>query len=176
MATHPLYRLEWQPGERNLLGISVGTGMADDPSFNANINIAANLAGLPGTLMRGIQIEQDINCRIVGRCSYRDFIDRELRDLTCRDAGMDSSVDGWREAAHIPLDRDLGRAFLYARYNADLSAEGLSALGCGKMEPEKVQKLDAVDQVDNLFQIGLSAGKAIKLEHFGSFVERVATA
>lgn len=174
MATHPLYRLRWQPGEKNLLVISVGTGMADDPSFNANINIAANLAGLPGTLMRGIQIEQDINCRVVGRCSYGDFIDRELRDLTCREAGDDISACDWREAPHIPLDRDLGRAFLYTRYNADLSGEGLDALGCGKMDSEKVQKLDAVDQIDNLVQIGLCAGKKIKLEHFGSFAERAA--
>jgi predicted acylesterase/phospholipase RssA len=174
MATHPLYRLEWQTGERNLLVISVGTGMADDPSFNTNINIAANLAGLPSTLMRGIQIEQDINCRFVGRCTYGDFIDRELRDLTCREAGIDISANEWREAPHIPLGRDLGRAFLYARYNADLSAEGLNALGCGQMDPGKVQKLDAVDQIDNLVQIGLSAGQKIKLEHFGSFAERAA--
>jgi hypothetical protein len=176
MATHPLYRLEWQAGEKNLLVISVGTGMADDPSFNTNINIAANLAGLPSALMRGIQIEQDINCRTVGRCTYGDFIDRELHDLTCRESGIDVSVNDWREAPHIPLERDLGRAFLYARYNADLSAEGLDALGCGKMIPDKVQKLDAVEQIDNLVQIGLSAGKKIKLEHFGSFAERAATA
>lgn len=176
MATHPLYRLEWQTGEKNLLIISVGTGMADDPSFNTNINIAANLAGLPSTLMRGIQVEQDINCRVVGRCSYGDFIDRELRDLTCREAGVDTTAQDWREAPHIPLDRDLGRAFLYARYNADLSAEGLDALGCSKMDPKKVQKLDAVDQVDNLLEIGFSAGEKIKLEHLGAFAERAGTA
>ena len=42
------------------------------------------------------------------------------------------------------------------------------------MDPEKVQKLDAVDQIDNL-QIVLSSGEDMKLEHLGSFVERVAT-
>ena len=171
MATHPLYRLEWQPGEKNLLLISVGTGIADDPSFKANANIVSNLSGLPSTLMHGIQIEQDINCRIAGRCTYGDFIDRELRDLICRDADTDCSVEAWREAPQIPLERDLGRAFLYARYNADLSAEGLQALGCGNMDPEKVQKLDAVDQMDNLLNIGLSAGKKIKLEQLGPFAD-----
>ena len=176
MATHPLYRLEWQTGEKNLLLVSIGTGMADDPSFKSKVNIVSNLTGLPGTLMHGIQIDQDINCRIAGRCTYGDFIDRELRDLTCRDAGMDSSVDVWREAPEIPLDRDLGRAFLYARYNADLSAEGLSALGCSSMDPEKVQQLDAVDQIDNLLTIGRSAGKKVNLEHFGTFAQRAASA
>lgn len=98
MATHPLYRLGWNTGEENLLLISIGTGMADDPSFGGNINIVSNLAGIPGTLMRGIQVEQDINCRITGRCTYGDFIDRELRDITCRDAEIDSSIEEWRKA------------------------------------------------------------------------------
>ena len=65
---------------------------------------------------------------------------------------------------------------LCARYNADLSAEGLSALGCGNMDPERVQELDAVDQVENLLKIGLSAGEKIKLEHFGSFAQQAAVA
>ena len=175
MATHPLYRLEWPIGEKNLLLISIGTGMADDPQSRANVNIVSNLTGLPSTLMHGIQIEQDINCRIAGRCTFGDFIDRELRDLTCREAGLDCSVEEWQEAPHVPLDRELGRAFLYARYNADLSAEGLSALVCGDMDPEKVQKLDAVDQIENLLKIGLSAGQKIKLEHFRPFTRQAAT-
>jgi hypothetical protein len=176
MATHPLYRLEWRTGERNLLLVSVGTGVADSPNSKRNVNILSNLTGIPGELMHGIQIEQDINCRITGRCTYGDLIDRELRDLTCRDADIECTVDEWRAAPHIPLDHDLGRSFLYARYNADLSAEGLSALGCGNMDPEKVQKLDAVDQMDNLLTIGLSAGKKINLAHFGAFAQESATA
>ena len=176
MATHPLYRLGWKTGEENLLLISVGTGMADDPSFGSNINIASNLAGLPGTLMRGIQVEQDINCRIAGRCTYGDFIDRELRDITCRNAGADSSLEEWRKADHLPLNRDLGRAFLYARYNADLSQEGLDALGCGSMDPKRVQQLDGVDQIDNLLEIGLKAGEKIEAGHLGSFVRKAGAA
>jgi uncharacterized protein len=169
MATHPVYRLGWETGERNLLLVSVGTGTADNPSFKGNINIVSNLAGIPSTLMHAVQIDQDINCRVFGRCTYGDFIDRELRDLTCRDAGVECTVEEWQRAEHTALDRDLRRAFLYARYNADLSQEGLDALGCGKMDPERVQKLDAVEQIGNLLQIGLSAGEKIRLEHFGSF-------
>ena len=68
------------------------------------------------------------------------------------------------------------RCRLHARCNADLSAEGLSALGCGNMDPEKVQKLDAVDQIGNLLKIGVSAGEKIRLEHFGPFAQQAATA
>lgn len=176
MATHPAYRLEWQTGEKNLLLVSVGTGMADDPSFKSSVNIVSNLAGLPSTLMHGVLVDQDINCRIVGRCTYGDFIDRELRDLTCRDAGIECTAEEWQKAEHTSLDRDLGRAFLYARYNADLSRAGLDALGCTGMDPEKVQKLDGVDQIDNLLQIGEKTGDKIRLEHFGSFAKQAATA
>src|SRR5581483_9657983 len=85
MATHPAYQLGWKTGEKNLLLISFGTGIADTLGSNASANIAVNLAGLPGALMHTIQIEQDINCRTVGRCTFGAHIDRELQDLTCRD-------------------------------------------------------------------------------------------
>jgi uncharacterized protein len=175
MATHPTYRLNWQTGERQLLLISVGTGAAADPRFKNNINIAANLASLPGALMHGSQIDQDINCRVLGRCTYGDFIDRELRDLTCRDSDGDCTIEEWQKTEHTPLTQDLGRAFLYARYNADLSREGLDALGCSHLDPEKVQKLDAVEQIENLLQIGIASAKQVALQHFGSFVQQVRT-
>jgi len=50
MATHPAYRLGWKTGERNLLLISMGTGMADTIDSNSTSNIAANLAGLPSAI------------------------------------------------------------------------------------------------------------------------------
>jgi uncharacterized protein len=170
MATHPAYQLEWKAGEDKLLLVSLGTGMADTLGANASANIAANLAGLPSALMHTIQIEQDINCRTVGRCMFGAHIDRELQDLTCRDKSYSSPREEWEKADHLPLSKGLGRAFLYARYNADLSAEGLKALGCGNMDPAKVQRMDGVDQIDNLLKIGEKAGRNIDLKHFGSFV------
>jgi hypothetical protein len=170
MATHPAYQLEWQTGERNLLLVSLGTGMADTLGGNGSANIAVNLAGLPSALMHTIQIEQDINCRMLGRCTFGDHIDRELQDLTWRNKSFSCERAEWEAAEQLPLATDLGRAFLYARYNADLSSEGLEALGCGGLDPEKVQKMDGVDQIDNLLEIGERAGERIDLKHFGPFV------
>jgi uncharacterized protein len=116
-------------------------------------------------------VDQDTNCRTIGRCTYGEPLDREIRDLLCRDASEDCSVDEWLKAENKSLDQDLGRAFLYARYNANLSAEGLSNLELPDIDPEKVQKLDAVDQMDNLLKIGTAAARQIDLKHFGSFVE-----
>jgi len=73
MATDPAYRLGWKTGEDQLLLISVGTGAAENRGATAaapNRNIFSNVAGMPGDLMYGIQVDQDINCRTVGRCTY----------------------------------------------------------------------------------------------------------
>ena len=66
--------------------------------------------------MYGAQVDQDINCRVVGRCVHGAPIDRELGDLIPR------RVEG-DEKKEVPLSEDLGRAFLYARYNAELSSD-----------------------------------------------------
>jgi patatin-like phospholipase len=164
MATAPGYRLGWATGERNLMLVSIGTGAAatlGPEALAPETNIAATLAGLPGSLMYGASVDQDINCRVIGRCVYGAPIDRELGDMIPRDA----------QGGDIPLDEDLGRHFLYARYNADLSEEGLQQLGVAGVEAEAVRKLDAVDHVDDLFRIGQAAASEVKLvKQFGALV------
>jgi uncharacterized protein len=162
MATQTPYRLNWKTGERNLLLVSVGTGAA--PRLDADVysqeNILENVANIPSALMYGAQVDQDINCRMVGRCVYGDIIDRELGDLVPRD----------ENGAPIPLSQDLGRAFLYTRYNADLSSNWLNKMGLGDIDPGQVGKLDSVDHIDNLRRIGRRVGEEVELEHFGPFL------
>jgi hypothetical protein len=171
MATHPSYHLCWPPGERSMLLVSLGTGAASSPMSKSNLNIAANLTSLPGVLMYSTQVDQDLSCRMLGRCTYGDLIDREVRDLTCRDLDEPCTVDAWLAAPHKPLTQDLGRAFLYARYNAELSQEALDAAGLSDIEAAKVQRLDAVNQIDNLIRVGKTyAEKQVDLAHLGGFV------
>jgi patatin-like phospholipase/acyl hydrolase len=162
MATQEAYKLNWKTGEKNLLLVSVGTGAA--PSLDTNVyaqdNIAQNLATIPSALMYGAQVDQDINCRMVGRCTYGEPIDNELGDMIPRDA----------DGHEIPLSQDLGRAFLYARYNADLRRAWLDKMGLGDIDPAKVSKLDSVEYIADLRRIGRRVGEEVKLEHFGSFV------
>ena len=162
MATQSPYRLNWKTGERNLLLVSVGTGAAAqlDSDVYAQDNIAQNLANIPSALMYGSLVDQDINCRMVGRCVYGEIIDRELGDLIPRDENGDK----------IPLSEDLGRAFLYARYNADLSSPWLNRMGLGDIDPGKVSKLDSVDYIGDLRRVGKRVGEEVKIEHFGPFV------
>jgi hypothetical protein len=174
MATVAPYRLNWRTGERNLLLVSVGTGSAASPGAGIDqpdSNLISNVAGLPGNLMYGIQVDQDINCRVVGRCSFGAHIDRELLDLAPRELGAPVTEEEIRQAPVMPLSTDLGRAFLYTRYNADLSQEGLEGLGLGGLDAKQMQKMDAVANIPDLLKIGSEvAAQQIRLEHFGAFV------
>jgi|RhiMetdeSRZDD1v2_1073273.scaffolds.fasta_scaffold146956_2 hypothetical protein len=163
MATQPPYKLNWKTGERNLFLLSIGTGAAphlDAEVYSPGKNLVSNLAGLPAALMYGAQVDQDINCRAVGRCVYGAPIDRELGDLIPRDD----------RGTPFPLSQDLGRAFLYARYNLDLSSEGLHTMGLGDVDPTKVGKLDSVEHIDDLSRVGKRLAQEVRLEHFGPFV------
>jgi uncharacterized protein len=163
MATLAPYKLAWRTGEKNLLLISVGTGAA--PNLDGDIlapekNAISNLAGLPGALMYSALVDQDINCRTVGRCVHGAVIDREMGDLIPRDAA----------GVKIPLSQDLGRAFLYARYNAELSRAGLDLLGLPDVDPEQVSKLDSIRSIPDLRRVGQEVGKQVEIGHFGAFV------
>ena len=170
MATYPAYKLGWQTGEKNLLVISVGTGSA--PKLNAEVygggrNAFSNLVNFPTALMYGAAVDQDINCRIVGRCIHGgDFdaqlgccdtqIDREIGDLVFR------ADDG----SPVSLEEDKGRQFLYARYNAELSNSWLGKRGLGDIEPASVAQLDSVDHIDDLVRVGQGLAREVKREHF----------
>jgi hypothetical protein len=165
MATLPEYKLGWKTGENNLLVISIGTGAApelDAEVYSPGKNALSNLAGIPAALMYGASVDQDTNCRTIGRCVYGAPLDREIGDLIPRD----------KEGKPIPISQDLGRAFLYARYNADLSFDGLRKMGLGDIDPKKVGQLDSVDALGDLSRVGKKLAEEVTLKQFGPFVEK----
>ncbi|HEX6730397.1 MAG TPA: patatin-like phospholipase family protein [Pyrinomonadaceae bacterium] len=159
MATASSYNLNWKKGEDNLLVMSVGTGSAprmDAEVYSSGKSAFTNLANFPAALMYGAQVDQDINCRMVGRCIHGAEIDRELGDLIPRDGAGNP----------IPLAERLGREFLYARYNAELSGRWLSAHGLGNVDAANVSKLDSVEHINDLVRVGKALAEEVKLEHF----------
>jgi hypothetical protein len=166
--------LNWPKGERNLLLVSVGTGAAategttaDDPASN----MLSTGIGIPSALMYGSLIDQDINCRTVGRCSYGAVIDRELLDMVPREGTDLGTLTERLARPRVPLSTDLGRSFLYARYNVDLSRSGLTALKFPTVDPGVVQKMDKADKehIDLLLTIGAKAAEQVDASHFGTF-------
>jgi uncharacterized protein len=173
MATEPAYRLNWTKGEKNLMLVSIGTGAAESAGATAsapNKNIVSTVAGLPGALMYAMQVDQDISCRTVGRCTFGAPLDRELMDLVPRELKDGMTLEECYAARKIPLASDLDRHFLYARYNADLSHTGLNELGFPDVDPDTIQKMDCPDNIPTLLKIGQAAAKKVDPLHFGWFL------
>ncbi len=174
-ATDPAYRLQWPKGEKNLLLVSVGTGAAPTEGSTASDpehNLLSTGLGIPGALMYGSLVDQDINCRAIGRCTYGDVIDRELLDMVPREGNDEGKLTERLQRTRVPLEKDLGRDFLYARYNVDLSDEGLKTLEITDVKAEDARKMDKADpeQIDALLRIGSKAAAQVKVkEHFGVF-------
>jgi hypothetical protein len=60
--------------------------------------------------------------------------------------------------------------FTYVRYTADLSRKGLDDLGLGHARPEEVQKLDSVDAIPQMQEVGRAvAARKVHAEHFARF-------
>jgi predicted acylesterase/phospholipase RssA len=152
------YKLLWETGEDKMLIVSVGTGSAPrlgPTSLHPSRSLIEVGISIAGEMMNGMAYDQDINCRTVGRCVFGPNLDREVWDLV----------------SAKPLSENLGRAFLYARYDPELTREGLDALGFGKVSPEAVSKLDSIAAVKDLIAIGKAyAAKSVDIDaHWGEF-------
>jgi len=159
MATQSPYNLNWKTGEKELLIVSVGTGSAS--SSGVYDHLGETLTKLPNNLMYAMQVDQDINCRTVGRCVFGAPIDRELHDLIPMDI----------HGKMLALESDAGRHFTYARYNADLSENGLKEVGLEHIDSDAVREMDSTKHIAELRTVGRTVGKiqvSVKehLKHF----------
>jgi uncharacterized protein len=169
LATEPAYALEWQPGERNLLIVSLGTGSAPTTSSDAAPFIPAAALSTLTHVMDGAHIDQDMNCRTIGRCTTGPFLDREVLDLVPRQGPDAGTLDERLARPRVPLAQDLGRRFLYARYDATLTRKGLHDLGIDG-NPDELKKMNNAERANmhNLLAVGRSVAKSISLADFGS--------
>jgi hypothetical protein len=157
MATLDSYQLCWPATESELLLVSVGTGTcpkADDRLRPDGMNLLFNASSVPAALMHAALNEQDLLCRVFGRCRHGAPIDLEVGDLMHGKGLLDN------------------RLFSYVRYNAVLSRRGLDDLGLPDLVPEQVQKLDSVAHVGDLRRVGQAAASDVAVEHFAGFLER----
>jgi uncharacterized protein len=156
MATLEPYKMDWAVGEDQLLVVSIGTGAS--PLANADLapgdmNLLYNAGSIPSALMSAALNEQDLLCRVFGRCLAGDLLDREVGDL---------------KMAKGPLGTN--KFFTYVRYNTELTSEGLTELGLVQIKPEQVQQLDSVKYIGELQQVGRAVAKQVLREHFAKFV------
>ena len=155
MATLEPYRLQWETGEDRMLVVSVGTGKAADANKDlapSDMNLLYNATSIPSALMYAALNEQDLLCRVFGRCLVGDELDREIGDL-------------------IGVDGPARKQFTYLRYNAELTREGLDDLGLQRIEPDQVSALDSLDGMPQLQKLGKAlAEKRLDPAHYKGFL------
>lgn len=155
-ATLEPYAINWPSGEDRMLVVSVGTGNTAKVSewLNpAGRGLLTNAEAIPTALIYAALNEQDMLCRVFGRCRVGHALDREIGTLI---------------GAKGPVEP---RLFTYVRYDFDTSAAGLARLGITDVDPESVQKLDATDQIPALQRIGRRVGETlVDMEHYRAFV------
>ncbi|NES99105.1 MAG: patatin [Sphaerospermopsis sp. SIO1G1] len=156
MATAEPYQLNWQAGEDNMLLVSVGTGLTPERNENLKtweMNTIYSAKNIPSALMLASQNEQDLLCRIFGKCLSGDPIDGEVGDLIGTKGPSESKL------------------FTYLRYDVELTRQGLDKLGgLDNIKVENVQKMDSTQHMDELERIGKAIAKKVKPEHFANFV------
>jgi patatin-like phospholipase/acyl hydrolase len=155
MATIEPYRVQWETGVDKMLVVSVGTG--NTAKANADLDpdqmhLLYSATTIPSALIYGAQNQQDMLCRVFGKCLAGDPLDREIGDLT---------------ATPSPAGKKL---FTYLRYDADVSRDGLDALGLQNIEPEHVQLMDSVDYIGEIQRVGQAvASRKVNPEHYAGF-------
>ena len=155
MATFEPYKVCWPAGEDKILVVSVGTGMSSEANKDLQpeqMNLIYNAKSIPSALMFAALNEQDLLCRVFGKCLSGDMIDREVGDCIGKKGPVEPKL------------------FTYVRYNLELSRNGLDASGLTDIDPKTVQKLDSTDYIEDLQRIGVSfAGQKVKADHFAGF-------
>ena len=156
MATLDRYNLKWPTGVDKMLLVSIGTGNVPDANQNLkaqDMNVLYNAQKIPAALMLAARIQQDFLCRVFGKCLVGGSLDREVGDMI-------GSVGALEE-----------KLFTYLRYDVELTKKVLTQLGLPNIDIDKVQKMDAVDSIKDLYSIGKAiADHHLKPEHFEVFV------
>jgi uncharacterized protein len=156
MATAEPYNLCWPAGEEQMLVVSVGTGLTPNvqPDLDAKkMNLLYQATSLPPALMFAAQNEQDLLCRIFGKCLAGESIDGEVGDLI----GATGAVNP--------------KLFTYVRYDAELSQKGLDRLGLEHLNAANIQQMDSVKYMSELQEVGKAVAKKVDFSEkdFGAF-------
>ena len=150
-STTSSYGLNWATGEQSMQVLSIGSGTVKQIRPNLKIretNVINSVLGMPDTMIQASIREQDILCRTFGRCIYGNKMDPELDDMSTTDTAIKD------------------RLFTYSRVSPDISVEGLSRLGLDHIAVDDVFKIDCVDALDQLLEIGAAEAKKITVDSY----------
>jgi uncharacterized protein len=145
VATLPEYRIGFATGEDRLVLVSVGTGMTRKhpmPKAIENMHLLDQAKSSFKLLLDSVSANQDMLCRLWGRCLVGEPIDSEIGDL--KDSALVSP-----------------KLFSYLRYNRLFSPEELIAPELGNL-----MEMDNLGSIDFLRDAGAAyARSAVQADH-----------
>jgi patatin-like phospholipase/acyl hydrolase len=139
MATAQPYGVGWPTGEDRIHLVSVGTGKSnlDGSHLRAQTqHLLQHASTIPAALMNAAAEQQDLLCRLVGRCRFGAKLDSEIGDLV------------------NPTVRAIPPQMTYWRFNPDLSAKSLADLGLSHLVPREIAALDGIDRIPAMCEVG----------------------
>jgi hypothetical protein len=149
----PEYGVGFPAGEEKLLLVSIGTGRREMRYGTGEIQdmtVLSHAISVIQTLMDEVAVEQDILCRVLGRCRFGAPLDRELGELTQADPAQP-------------------RRFSYVRYNHTYSAEEVTS-AC--QAHRSSWALDSLALIPVIRAAGARyARENVDLAHFQGFLE-----
>ncbi len=159
IATAAPYAVNWATGVDKLLVVSVGTGGAAKAQLDLKTNdmhVLYNASNLPGALMNAAAAGWDMACRVLGDCRFGGRIDREFGSML----GEPGQPPNWSSP----------KLFAYARYDPDVTTEGLSALGLQDISATSMQEMDSVRHMPDIQRVGKEfARQHVSLDHLRGF-------
>lgn len=159
MATARAYGMSWKTDPDQLLVVSVGTGNAPRarPGLAPDdLWLLDHARSVPSALMNGASAGWDMSCRILGECRFGGPVDREFGDGVVGH-GQEPNWTGPKQ-------------FAYVRYDPDVTAAGLRALGLDDVAPAAVQVMDSVEHVDAIQRVGRAYAGFVSRAHFRGFL------
>jgi uncharacterized protein len=158
MSTIDMYNLNWPVGEDRMLLVSLGTGTPSRAQAGLQpreMNLLYQAGAIPRALLAAASVEQDMLCRVFGRCRVGSAIDSEIGDLI---------------GSHGPLQQKL---FTYLRYDVELSRPSLDVLGLRHIDPAGVSHLDSIAAIPELQEVGRALASQVTSAHFDGFLPEV---
>jgi uncharacterized protein len=118
------------------------------------MNLLYQATSLPTALMFAAQNEQDMLCRIFGKCLAGESIDGEVGDLI----GATGAVNP--------------KLFTYVRYDAELSQKGLAKLELSHLNAKDIQQMDSVKYMKELQEVGKAIAQKVDFsrQNFAPFL------
>ena len=153
IATEAGYGIGWPAGEDCLHLVSVGTGRTrvkytGHGRWDLSIPVVAQKT--IGALIEGVAHQQDLLCRVLGRCIYGPIIDTEVGDMIER-------------GAESPLgNTPPPRRFTYVRYNCDFPEAQFAPFvaGTGAIPMDRPDLIPLFEEVGRTY-----AADAVQLSH-----------